>query len=394
MSVKKILFIGWYPNNVEKYRNVFFRNLIYAIADKGIDCTVISPVSYVRYRRKIAFIPKEEYQLTPNGNKVRVYYPRVLSASSKQIVFFNTEIITEKWFEDGAIRQAKALTGYGEQFDAVYGHFFLYGGLAAIKIGRLLEIPSFVAFGECDYETQIQERFGDLKPKHIKGLSGVISVSTKNANRLKELGIFDDVPIIVAPNGVDQSLFKKMNRELCRKELGLPNDKFIVGFVGGFIERKGDKRLLEAVSQLKDVFLAFAGVPGAGQTKPSGDRVLFCKPLKHEMIPVLLNAVDAFCLPTLSEGSCNAVVEALACGIPVISSDLSFNDDVLTDDNSIRIDPTSVDEIRDGIKMLLDNTELRKRYETAGYQTALDLSIDKRADKIMAFIEDNLEKKK
>ena len=96
MTVNKLLFIGWYPNNLEKYKNVFFRNLIFAIADMGIECTVISPVSYMRYRKNISSISREEYQETPNGNKVKVYYPRVLSASSKQIGSFNTEIITER----------------------------------------------------------------------------------------------------------------------------------------------------------------------------------------------------------------------------------------------------------------------------------------------------------
>lgn len=379
---KRYLFIGWYPNPVELYKNVFFQNLIFALADAGNDCTVISPVSYMRYTKKIITIPNETYQTTPGNNKVKVYYPKVFSASSKQIGSFNTEIITERWFEDGALKIVRKLNKKKEQFDAVYGHFFLYGGLAAIKIGRLLNIPSFVAFGECDYESQVQATYGDLKPKDIEGLSGVISVSTKNAKKLDELGIFKNIPVVIAPNAVDHGLFKKLQKEECRKKLGLPLDKFIVGFVGGFIERKGDKRLLEAVNQLDDVYLAFAGI---GNEPPSGERVLFCKPLKHEEVPVLLNAVDVFCLPTLSEGSCNAVVEAMSCGVPVISSNLSFNDDVLNDGNSIRIDPNSVSEIRDAIQYMLDNDK-RKKYGESAYSTAEELSITERAMKIDSFI--------
>lgn len=378
---RKYLFVGWYPNPVEQYKNVFFQNLIFALADGGNKCTVISPVSYMRYGKKISMIPNEIYQTTPGGNKVRVFYPKVFSASSKQFGKFNTEIITEKWFEAGAMRIAKKLRK--ENFDVVYGHFFLYGGLAAIKIGRKLNIPSFVAFGECDYETQIQATYGDLKIEDIDGLSGVISVSKKNEKKLEELGIFKDIPVIVAPNAVDHQLFKKLDQEDCRKKLGLPSDKFIVGFVGGFIERKGDKRLIEAVNQLDDVYLAFAGV---GEEPPSGNRVLFCKPLKHEDIPVLLNAVDVFCLPTLSEGSCNAVTEALSCGLPVISSNLEFNDDVLNDENSIRINPSSISEIRDAISLLKENSDIRDAVSRAGYSTSQKLSIEQRANDIANFI--------
>lgn len=298
-------------------------------------------------------IPKTDFNTTQNNHRIKVYYPRVFSASSKQVGHFNTELISERLFEKGALRTAKKLAK-NERFDAVYGHFFLYGGLAAIKIGRALNISSFVAFGECDYESQIQETYGDLKYKDIEGLSGVVSVSTKNARKLDELGIFKDIPVIVAPNAVDQTLFKKLDREMCRKQLGLPIDKFIVGFVGGFIERKGDKRLLSAVNQIDNVYLAYAGV---GLEPPSGDRVLFCKALEHNDVPVLLNAVDVFCLPTLSEGSCNAVAEALACGVPVISSNLEFNDDVLSDKNSVRIDPNSVEQIKNAIVRLKNSKD-------------------------------------
>ena len=383
-DIKSALFVGMYPNEVNKYRNVFFQNLIFAIADKGVKCTVISPVPVTKYRRRVKEIPQKTIHKTLKGNEVTVYYPRYISASSKQIGKFNTEVLSERFFESAAIQTVKKLKC---SFDFVYGHFVLYGGLAAIKIGKLLNIPSFFAYGECDFKAEVGNTYGIPKKKEIKGLTGIISVSNKNTRELKSLGFVNSIPIITVPNSTDLSLFYKMDKVNCRKKLGIPKDKYVVGFVGGFIDRKGDKRLLQAVNQIDDVYVAFAG---RGEDKPSGDRVVFCDAMEHEQIPILLNAVDVFVLPTLAEGSCNAIVEAMACGLPIVSSNLPFNDDVLDDKNSIRINPISVDEIKDAIIKLKD-LDIREEMGKNAWNIAQGLSIEARAEKILAFIYEQMQ---
>ena len=79
MKPKTMLFIGMYPNVVNPYRNVFFQNLIFAIADKGIECVVVSPVPITKYFTKTFKIPKVTHDLTPGGNTVEVHYPRYIS---------------------------------------------------------------------------------------------------------------------------------------------------------------------------------------------------------------------------------------------------------------------------------------------------------------------------
>ena len=378
--MQKALFVGCYPNKIDPYLRSFFCELIHAIADMGIDCTVVAPVSITHYRNKISLIDKHEFDITDKGSRIEVFHPRYISYSSKNIGPFKTGYLSEKAFQSAALSCVKSID---KKFDFVYGHFFLTGGLAAIKIGNKLGIPSFVAFGECDYESQIRDDYGELKHCDIKGITGIISVSTKNKQVLDSLGLFEDVPIIIAPNSVDLAKFKKMDKTSCRRRLNIPTEKFVVGFVGGFIERKGDKRLLEAVNQLEGTYVAFAG---RGEDEPSGDRVVFCQAMEHDQVPVLLNSVDVFVLPTLAEGSCNAIVEAMACGLPIISSDLPFNDDVLDNENSIRINPMSVDEIRDAISTLKDENKREIMGEKA-LLTAQNLSIERRAARILKFIQ-------
>lgn len=380
VSIKRILFVGMYPDEYNPYRNVFFQNLIFAMADRGIECTVISPVPVTRYRRHLKEVSKRRTDKTSAGASVIVYYPRYISLSSKKFGKINTGLYSEKLFQNCAIKTAQKIE---ENFDVVYGHFFLSGGLAAVKIGRNLGIPSFIANGECNYNTEIIQQFRELNKKDIEGLSGIIAVSIHNANVLKGKGIFRDIPMIVAPNAVDISLFKKYDKIQARKELNLPQDKFIVGFVGGFIERKGDKRLLEAANRITDVYLAFAG---KGECKPSGERVLLCRAMRHEEVPIFLNAIDVFCLPTQNEGSCNAIVEAMACGCPIISSNLPFNDDILANDNSIRINPNSVDDIEKALRTLYASVELRTKLSQTAILDSKKFEIGQRAKKILEFI--------
>ena len=375
-----ILFVGMYPDEVNKYRNVFFQNLIYSMADAGVNCTVISPVPITKYRSNIFKVSKERYDVSSNGNKIRVIHPRYISLSNVKIGRINTGYLSEKSFQRAALKVAKGLTN---QFDVVYGHFILAGGLSAVRIGKLKGIPSFCAYGECNYESEVENQYGAIKAEEIKGLSGIIAVSTNNARVLKEKEPFADIPIIIAPNSVDMLLFYKRDKEACRRELGIPIEKFVVGFVGGFIERKGDKRLLEAVNSIDGVYIAFAG---RGDNPPSSDKVVFCKALEHEKIPIFLNAIDIFCLPTQNEGSCNAIVEAAACGVPIISSDLPFNDDLLNNENSIRINPDSIDEIRQAIITVY--TDEKKRAELANkvWNDSRNFDIKNRTDRILSFI--------
>ena len=94
--------------------------------------------------------------------------------------------------------------------------------------------------------------------------------------------------------------------------------------------------------------------------QPDCEGILFKGKLPHEEIPLYLNTADVFVLPSLAEGCSNSIVEAMACGLPVISSDLSFNYDILNADNSILVNPNDVGEISAAIKKLMDEGYIKK----------------------------------
>lgn len=92
--------------------------------------------------------------------------------------------------------------------------------------------------------------------------------------------------------------------------------------------------------------------------------------MKHNKVPVYMCCCNAFVLPTLAEGCCNAVIEATACGLPIISYDLPVNHDILNRENAILIDPNSVSEISDAIRTLKENESLREELSRKSLETA------------------------
>lgn len=104
--------------------------------------------------------------------------------------------------------------------------------------------------------------------------------------------------------------------------------------------------------------------------------MVFKGTLLHEAIPDDLNASGAFVLPTLNEGCCKAIVEAMSCGRPIIFSDLPFNWAMLDERNSTMLAPNDVGAIAKTIERLQDNPKVRLMMGEASLGKAKVLIID------------------
>lgn len=381
--IKRICFIvpGYPTKNDSSFQ--FVGELIRTIADTGALCTVIAPQSIMkRVVRKGKFRSRYWIDYTTDGHQIEVYQPYSLSFSNIKVGEYSLSGLCSK---RAIVKQFKTID---KQFDVLYAHFW-GSGIVAGELANMCNTPFVVATGESSILVN-QSYPKQYIEKRLKKLAGVIAVSTKNKEESLALGLGIEKPFAIVPNAVDTSKFKVLDKQKVRHQLSISAATFVIGFVGAFIERKGPLRLLKAIQELGDDDIKVLFIGGGD---PIVDKsVIFSGKLNHTEIPNYLNACDVFVLPTLAEGCSNAIVEAMACGLPIVSSDLPFNTDILDHQNSILIDPMNINEIALAIKELKENPQRRKEMSKNSLKKAQDLSIARRAEKILDFIYETIDK--
>ena len=353
----------------------FVKNIVDALANNGNDCTVIAPFSITRHKK---FHKTYETYTASNGNIVKVYRPNIFTISNWNIMGFSP---TAYAFRNAVSRVLKKLE---QKPDVIYGHFWR-NALYAYKYAQRNNIPLFVATGESVININNSDEKLDNFANYV---SGVICVSSKNKDESIEKGLTISEKCRVIPNAINPSVFYKMDKQECRRKLGIDAEKFISITVGAFIHRKGTLRVSSAIDKISDdVYSIFIG---HGPDVPNRKNILFCGRVDNKELPVYLNAADVFVLPTLHEGCCNAILEAMACGLPIISSNSSFNWDILNETNSILINPNDVDEIAQAIKLLKDDSQLRNSLSKGALEEASKHTLHNRAIRIENFIDDKI----
>jgi sugar transferase (PEP-CTERM/EpsH1 system associated) len=184
-------------------------------------------------------------------------------------------------------------------------------------------------------------------------------------------------------NGVDTQRFapSSESRVAMRKELGLPAESFVVGAVGRLVPIKDHQTLLNAAALLSkngvDVRVLLVGSgPERERLQMVSKNTLesrVCFAGDSSRVPELLNAMDVFVLPSLNEGMSNTLLEAMACGLPTLATNVGGNPEIIENNvNGCLFTPGDTAWLADKLTLLARNPELIHQLGTAARNHAME----------------------
>jgi glycosyltransferase involved in cell wall biosynthesis len=242
-------------------------------------------------------------------------------------------------------------------FDVVLATWAYPDGCAATLFARSLGRPCVVKVHGTDVNVVAQRASARAVLRRVlPRADAVVAVSRALAKSVETLGVETERVHVIA-NGIDEEIFTVRDREEARRALGLPSKRPIVLFVGRIEPQKGIRELVDAFDRVRarvpGAILALVGDGVSAREVRAcaaswGDALVAPGSRPHAEIARWLAACDVFTLPSWNEGTPNVVLEALACGRPVVATRVGGIPDVLADARAGMLvparDPTSLAE--------------------------------------------------
>ena len=146
-----------------------------------------------------------------------------------------------------------------------------------------------------------------------------IAVSDSVKDELAEQYGFPDA--VVVPNGVDIEMFSKRDKASARRKLGIPGDSFVGLYAGRWDLLKGCDILERIIEEARDIgWIVALGTGSSRNEVPAGKGVYCLEQVAHENMSEVYSAADFLLFPSRYEGFGYVIVEAMACGLPVVTT--------------------------------------------------------------------------
>jgi teichuronic acid biosynthesis glycosyltransferase TuaC len=322
--MRLLTFSTLFPNAERPNHGIFVETrLRYLISSGKVESRVVAPVPWFpsqhpRFGQYASFakVPKEEIRYGIKVDHPRYFLPPKVGMNLAPFLLAR------------AVRPTiQRIIDEGYDFDLIDAHYFYPDGVAAILLGRYFNKPVVITSRGTDINLIPQYTI----PRKLilwaaKQAKGMITVCNALKTEMVQLGV-DAERITPLRNGVDLQRFQPVDRETVRKTLGMT--QFTLLSVGLLEARKGHDLIIRALPQLPDVKLLIAGsgpdrrkLEELSQQMGVANRVTFLGPVPQAELRNYYGAADALVLASSREGWANVLLESMACGTPVVASNV------------------------------------------------------------------------
>jgi teichuronic acid biosynthesis glycosyltransferase TuaC len=250
--------------------------------------------------------------------------------------------------------------------DLILNYWLYPEGFSAVRVGETLGVPVVVGAIGSDLRARNDPWTRRFVRRTMELASGVIAVSEE----LRQVALAWGIPpekVITILNGCDTAIFHPGAHDAARREVGCEDQGELLLYVGNLIASKGLGELIAAFCELLQsrprARLAVIGQGPYGDTLAeraasagASGRLLMLGRQDSAGVARWMRAADLFCLPSYSEGCPNAVVEALACGRPVVATAVGGVPELVQEGCGILIPPRDPARLREALDTALSNT--------------------------------------
>lgn len=322
--MKLLTFSSLFPNAVRPNHGIFVETrLRYLLASGKAESRVVAPVPWFPFKNErfgdyaaFAQVPDEEVRYGIQVQHPRyVLIPKVGMSMAPALMAAAVKPVIGRIIDEGY------------DFDVLDAHYFYPDGVAAVKLGKYFNKPVTVTARGTDINLIPQfKRPRDMILWAANNADGIITVCNALKEEMVGLGV---APGLITPlrNGVDLQRFAPIDRAQARAELGI--DGFTLISVGALDPRKAHDLTIRALTMLPGVTLLIAGrgpelkrLQALALEIGVQDRVTFLGPVAQPDLKRYYNACDAMVLASSREGWANVLLESMACGTPVVASNV------------------------------------------------------------------------
>ncbi|PWU02329.1 MAG: glycosyl transferase family 1 [Bacteroidetes bacterium] len=347
-----------YPTREHKSFGIFVKNQVEALRSRGLDVDVIA---------------------IDNPNKGKL---NLLKKYGKWMISFGAHLLFK-----------------GSSTSVVHAHYVFPSGWLAKWYKKLFGARFIVTAhgGDIDKMVKKSGRIQNMTKNILAEADHVIAVGQELFATLENEFKLPASKLSLINMGVNLSVFKQVDKGNARMQCGIPTGKTPILFVGNIIEQKGLNELIVAYSTIKkdhpdyELYILgsnkdqgyFQKINTLISEKELSQSVHFLGTKNQAEVALWMAAAEVFVLPSHIEGFGLVALEAMACGTPVVGTNVGGLKYLLDDGNGVLVEVKNADSLKRGIQSVLESEELKQRLIQNGLEMAKENDQDIMTDQVI-----------